>query len=220
MLTNILSSGTSSLSLIILSLMAIVLGFVVALVHKKTSKYNKNFLTTLTLLPLLVMAVILIVNDSLGMSVAVAGTFGLIRFRSVPGTSKEILSVFFAMAIGLALGAGYILLAPAITVLASIVLLVLNGVKIFEKNSSEKYLKIVMPENLDYTNVFDDVMKKYTESYSLVQVKTTNLGSMFELKYNVVIKNGVNEKKFIDDLRTKNGNLKIGLSSEVVEMEL
>ena len=220
MLTNILSSGVSSSSIIILAGVAIVLGLIIALTHKATSRFNKNFLTTITMLPLLVMSVIMVVNGNLGMSVAVAGTFGLVRFRSVPGTSKEILSVFFAMAVGLALGAGYIVLAPIVTILGCLCLVLLDKITLFDKAANEKYLRITIPESLDYTEVFDDSLKKYTNKYSLMQVKTTNLGSMFELKYLVNIKNNVNEKEFIDELRVKNGNLKITLTTEVLDVEL
>ena len=220
MLTNILSSGVSSWSIIILAGVAIILGLIIALTHKVTSKFNKNFLTTITMLPLLVMSVIMVVNGNLGMGVAVAGTFSLVRFRSVPGTSKEILSVFFAMAVGLALGAGYIVLAPIVTIFGCLCLVLLDKITLFDKATNEKYLRVLIPENLDYTEVFDDSLKKYTNKYSLMQVKTTNLGSMFELKYLVNIKNNINEKEFMDELRVKNGNLKIALTTEVLDVEL
>ena len=220
MLTNILSSGVTSEGILVLAGVSIILGLIIALTHKATSRYNKNFLTTITMLPLLVMSVIMVVNGNLGMSVAVAGTFGLVRFRSVPGTSKEILSVFFAMAVGLALGAGYIVLAPIVTILGCILLVILDKVTLFDKEMGEKYLRILVPENLDYTEMFDEILKKYTNKYSLMGVKTTNLGSMFELKYLVNVKNNINEKEFIDELRVKNGNLKISLTTEVLDMEL
>ncbi len=220
MLTNIISSGITTGSILLLSTLSIILGFLVAVTHKVTSKSNKNFLITLMLLPLLVMSVIMVVNGNLGMSVAVAGTFGLIRFRSVPGTSKEILAVFFTMAIGLSLGAGYVILAPSITILGCMMLLISNKITIFDKNNYEKYLRITVPENLDYTNIFDETLKKYTNNYNLIQVKTTNLGSMFELKYNVLLKKDINEKEFIDELRIRNGNLKINLTTEVNDIEL
>lgn len=217
MLNSILVNTSTSIDIVgvtLCALCALIYGFIIALVHKKTSKYNKNFLITITMLPIIVMSVIMLVSGNLGMGVAVAGTFSLVRFRSIPGTSKEILSVFFAMAIGLACGVGYVVFAGIITLLVSIIILILNRVKIFEKNSSEKYLRITIPEDLDYSGVFDEVLKKYTEYYHLEQVKTTNLGSMFELKYNVILNGKTNEKKFIDDLRIRNGNLKIVLSDD------
>ena len=214
MLTSILSEVSIG-GILICSAVSVILGFLIALTHKITSKYNKNFLTTLTVLPLLVMSVIMIVSGNLGMSVAVAGTFGLVRFRSVPGTSKEILSVFFAMAVGLACGAGYIFLALALTILGCLILIMLNKVSLFEKNKEEKLLRITLPENLDYTEIFNDVLNKYTSKYTLEQVKTTNLGSMFELKYIVILNKDINEKQFIDELRMRNGNLKISLSQDL-----
>ncbi len=220
MLINIISGGVSAGAIIILSLVAVVLGVIIALTHKATGKYNKNFLTTISLLPLMVMSVIMVVNGNLGMAVGVAGTFSLVRFRSVPGTSKEILTVFFAMAVGLALGAGYIVLAPVMTIFAALMFIILSKVSLFDKDKKEKYLKILLPENLDYTDIFNDILNKYTDKNELLQVKTTNLGSMFELKYLVNVKNNVNEKMFIDELRERNGNLKISLSSEIGEIEL
>ena len=219
MLTSILSE-TSVMGVLIASGVSIILGLLIALTHKATSKYNKNFLTTLAVLPLLVTSVIMIVNGNLGMSVAVAGTFGLVRFRSVPGTSKEILSVFFAMAVGLSCGAGLVYLAGVLTIIGCLILIIFNNIGIFDKNKNEKILKIAMPENLDYTEVFNDVLNKYTSKYELEQVKTTNLGSMFELKYNVILNKNINEKEFIDELRVRNGNLKISLSQDISNMEL
>ena len=219
MLINILENINIYTILISIGV-SIVLGLMIALTHKATSKYNKNFLSTITLLPLLVTCIILVVNGNLGMSVAVAGTFGLVRFRSIAGTSKEILSVFFAMAIGLTIGAGYAILASIITIIGCLMILLLDKSTIFDKNKNEKYLKITIPENLDYTKVFTDILDKYTFKYSLEQVKTTNLGSMFELKYNVVLNNNINEKAFIDELRVKNGNLKISLTEPINGEEL
>ena len=208
MLINILENINIYTILISIGV-AIVLGLMIALTHKVTSKYNKNFLTTITLLPLLVTSIILVVNGNLGMSVAVAGTFGLVRFRSIAGTSKEILSVFFTMAIGLVIGAGYVILASIITIVGCLMILMLDKSTIFDKNKNEKYLKITIPENLDYTKVFTDILNKYTFKYSLEQVKNNNLGSMFELKYSVILNNNINEKEFINELRVKNDNLKI-----------
>ena len=216
MLINILEN--TNIYTILLSVgVSLVLGLIIALTHKATSKYNKNFLTTITLLPLLVTSVILVVNGNLGMGVAVAGTFSLVRFRSIAGTSKEILSVFFAMAIGLTIGAGYVILASTITIVGSLMIILLDKSTIFDKNKNEKYLKITIPENIDYTEVFTDILNKYTSKYTLEQVKTTNLGSMFELKYLVTINNNTNEKEFIDELRIKNGNLKISLTESINE---
>ncbi|MGN1311681.1 MAG: DUF4956 domain-containing protein [Bacilli bacterium] len=215
MLNSLFSETTSSVELsviLICSLVSIVLGLIIALVHKYTSRSNKNFLITLTVLPLLVECVMIMVNGNLGTSVAILGAFSLVRFRSLPGNSKEILSVFFAMAIGLATGMGHIVFATIITVITSIVIILFSKIKIFNDNSKEKVLKITVPENLDYENMFEKEFNEYTKKIELIKVKTTNLGSLFELSYIVVLKEKVSEKKFIDDLRIKNGNLKITLS--------
>lgn len=211
MLVNILTD-TSVYSIILSMGVALILGLIIAITHKVTSKYSKNFLTTITILPLLVATVILVVNGNLGMGVAVAGAFGLVRFRSIAGTSKEILSIFFAMAIGLAIGAGYPILATVVTIIGSLGIIILEKTSIFDGNMNEKYLKITIPENIDYTEVFNDILDKYTCKYKLEQVKTTNLGSMFELKYLITLNSDINEKAFIDELRVKNGNLKISLT--------
>lgn len=219
MLTSILTN-TNIYTISICFIGAIILGIIIALAHKYTSTYSKNFLTTLALLPILVASVIFMVNGNLGMSVAIAGTFSLIRFRSIAGTSKEIISVFFAMAVGLIIGAGYILFAALITIIGSLLLIIYDKTSIFARNKYEKNLKIVIPEDLDYTNVFKEVLDKYTTKYTLRQVKTTNLGSMFELKYNITINKDTNEKEFIDELRIKNGNLKIALTDPIEGSEL
>ena len=219
MLESILTS-ISIYSILICLGVALLLGVIVALVYKVTSNYSKNFLVTLAMLPMLVASVIFIVNGNLGMSVAIAGTFSLIRFRSIAGTSKEIIAVFFAMALGLITGAGYIVFAFIITILGSLMLIIFDKSNIFERNKYEKKLKIVMPEDLDYSNVFDEIFDRYTSKNTLEKVKTTNLGSTFELKYRVILKKDINEKEFIDELRVKNGNLKISLNNILDDNDL
>lgn len=224
MLESIFEETTSSTielnSLLICSFVSIVLGFLIAIVHKHTSKYSKNFLITITLLPLLVEAVMLMVNGNLGTSIAIMGAFGLVRFRSIPGTSREILVVFFAMAVGLATGMGQVGFAIILTILGCILILILNNLSLFNKDNNEKVLKILIPENLDYESVFDDLFSKYTKTIYLVQSKTTNMGSMFELTYRVILKDKVKEKEFIDEIRTRNSNLKISLSHEIEGYDL
>ena len=211
MLSSILDGNFTIESLLICSISSIILGVIIAIVHKLTSKYNKNFLITLTLIPLLVEAIMIMVNGSLGTGIAIAGAFSLIRFRSMPGTAREILSIFSAMTIGIILGIGYIGFAVLITLLYTIFVLIFSNINIFE-NNKEKILKITIPENLDYTEVFNDEFNNYLDKYEISQVKTTNMGSLFELTYLVNIKKNINEKEFIDKLRIKNGNLKIVLS--------
>ncbi len=214
MFNSILSGNLTLINFAICILTSFVLGLIVALVHTKTNRTNKNFATTLVVLPSLVTIVILLVNGNLGTAVAVGGAFSLIRFRSIPGNSKEILSVFFAMAIGLAVGTGYIAYSIIFTMIASLIILVLNAIKFGE--GKNQILKICIPEDLDYTEVFEDIFKEYMESYELTGAKTINMGSMFELTYLINTKRNINEKEFIDKLRVKNGNLKIALTHELI----
>lgn len=199
---------------------ALALGFVVSLMHMKTTKSNKNFVTTLFVLPALVTTVILLVNGNLGTSVAVLGAFSLVRFRSIPGNSKEILSVFFAMAIGLAVGVGYIGFAAIFTIAISLIVALLSIFNFGQSTRNTKMLKILIPEDLDYTEVFNDIFNDYVDNSDMVSAKTVNMGSIFELTYRVDLKKNINEKEFIDKLRVRNGNLKISLSHPLTDQEL
>ena len=193
---------------------AIILGIIVSLVHKLTTKTTPNFLLTVAVLPVLVEAVIMLINGNLGTSLAVAGAFSLIRFRSMPGNSKEIITVFWSMAIGLACGMGYVLYAAMMTIIVAILIIIAN--KIFSKleDKSRRKLKVVIPENLDYSEVFDDIFSKYTDKVELQKVKTTNMGSTFELTYMVTIKSNINEKSFLDDIRVRYANMLVMLERE------
>ncbi len=217
MFTSILNeTATRSITdALICMISSVILGLVVALTHTLTKKYTKNFITVLVLLPLLVQVVIMMVNGNLGTSVAILGAFSLIRFRSMPATSRELLSIFEAMAIGLSIGMGHIIFAVVFTILISLTLLILSITKFGEKTKTQN-IKILIPEDLDYTSVFEDILNKYTKKHEITKVKTTNLGSMYEITYNIEPKN-INEKEFIDELRTRNGNLNITLNHELKE---
>ena len=215
MFNSIFDTSSSALdikSILICSGVAILLGLVIAFTHLKTSKTSRNFLITLTILPLLVEVVMLMVNGSLGTSIAVLGAFSLIRFRSIAGNSKEISSIFFAMAIGLALGMGQILFAAVITFITVAVILLLSKTNIFNLAAQPQTLEITVPEDLDYTDAFKDVFKKYTTSAELVRSKTTTMGSLYQLTFDVCLKKTANEKEFLDAIRVKNSNLKVLLS--------
>jgi hypothetical protein len=220
MFNSILEGSLSLQTFSICIISALILGFIVAIVHFKTAKSNSNFATTLTILPVLVTTVILLVNGNLGTAVAVAGAFSLVRFRSVPGNSKEIMNVFFAMAIGLACGTGYIGFAALFTIFTSLVTLFLHLINFGKTDKREKILRIDVPEDFDYTKDFDEEFNKYLDYYELTKAKTINMGSMFEITYAVKLKKDTNEKKFIDDLRIKNSNLKIILTSSINGEEL
>ena len=219
MFNTILGENLNIISFTICLCTSLFLGLVISIVHMKTTKSNKNFITTLAILPSLVATVILLVNGNLGTSVAVLGAFSLIRFRSVPGNSKEILSVFFAMAIGLAVGVGYIGFAVLFTLAISFVISLTSILK-FGEDAKIKRLKILIPEDLDYSEVFDDIFSKYLSKYDLISAKTVNMGSIFELTYDITLNKNINEKEFIDTLRIRNGNLKIAISHPLTDQEL
>ena len=185
----------------------IVLGIIISLTHKATTKSNQNFLLTIAVLPVLVQVVILLINGNLGTSLAVAGAFSLIRFRSMPGNSKEIITVFWAMTVGLALGMGYVVYSVIFTIVVAILMFIYNYVanKVF--NLAQRKLKIVIPENLDYEEVFNDLFEKYTDKCELRKSKTTNMGSTYELIYIINLKKNIKEKEFLDEIRIRNGNM-------------
>lgn len=213
MLKSIFDASSVSLSMISLGIcimVAFLLGLLIAFIHSRTTKSSKNFVVTLSILPMLVSFIIIMVNGNLGTSVAVLGAFSLIRFRSVPGSSKEIISIFFAMTVGVAVGMGQIVFASIATIIVCLILFVLDKMKFGFKE--QKKLVITIPENLDFTNLFLDIFNKYLDKYTLEKAKTTNMGSMYELTYEVSVKNNINEKEFIDEIRCRNGNLKIILS--------
>lgn len=194
---------------------ALVLGVILTFGYTLKGRQTKSFAVALAVLPAVVSVVIMLVNGNIGAGVAVAGAFSLVRFRSAPGTAKEITAIFIAMGSGLLIGMGYIAFAVIFTVIMAIILFILNVTKIWNKKPStkEKLLRITIPEDLNYTEVFDDLFEEFTTSYEMVSVKTANMGSMFKLKYNIILKDAKKEKRFIDELRCRNGNLEIMISN-------
>ena len=184
-------------------------GVLLAGIHAYRNRTSSNFLMTLILLPMLVQTVIMVVNGNLGTGVAVAGAFSLVRFRSLPGNSREITSVFAAMAAGLANGMGYLGLSLLLTVIFGLVSIVLEVVFTARDRSAEKDLRITIPESLDYYHVFDDIFRRYLKRAELVRVRTTNMGSLYELEYAVTEADEEREKEMIDAIRVRNGNLNI-----------
>ena len=200
----------------LISLVAsMICGLVIAALYMVRSDYSKNFVIALVILPALVQVVITVVNGNLGASVAVMGAFSLVRFRSAPGSAKDITAIFFAMAVGLANGMGYILYSATIVGIVGVIYLFLTLSGFGEQGVREKHLKVLIPESLDYTTVFDDVFEKYVKRSELTKVKTTDLGSIFELNYQITLKDAKQEKEFLDALRTRNGNLTIICSRPV-----
>ena len=199
---------------------SLLLGLAIAITHMKTSQTTKGFLTTLAVLPLLVMAVMIMINGNLGTSIAILGAFSLIRFRSIQGHAKDLLSVFFAMMIGLALGMGHLLFAAVITAIGIIAIVFFSYTHILEPNAQARVLKVVIPEDLDYDDVFAEIFKKYTSSAKLVETKTMNMGSLYRLTYDIKLRHGIKEKEFLDEIRVKNCNLKVLLSEPCLEEDI
>lgn len=197
-------------------LCSLVIGLIMAAAYMFRSKYTKSFVMTLSMLPAVVCVVIMMVNGNVGTGVAVAGAFSLVRFRSVPGTAKEICMLFLAMGAGLITGMGYLGYALLFTLIMSLIAVLCNLFGFGAKANAAAYksFRITIPEDLDYTDVFEDVFKEYTTSCELVKVKTTNMGSMFRLTYDVVLKDPAREKELIDKLRIRNGNLEITVSRQ------
>lgn len=222
MFTSILNTvqGTLSVKTAAISIVAaVIIGFIIAFAYMLQGNYSKQFVITIVLLPLLVQSVIMLVNGNLGTSVAVMGAFSLVRFRSLPGSSREISTIFFAMVAGLAIGMGFVSYAFAITLIVAVFMVGLSKINFAGKGEQERTLKITIPENLDYEGVFEDLFFEYTDACSLERVRTTNMGSMFELSYVIQMKKEKKQKEFIDALRCRNGNLTIVLQRPVTSKE-
>lgn len=190
---------------------SLILGMAIAGIFMFRNTYSKGFIVTLALMPAIVQMVIMLVNGNLGTGVAVMGAFSLVRFRSVPGRAEEISSIFLAMAVGLATGMGYIGIAVVFVLIIGGANMALTASRFGEKSSSSRVLRITIPESLDYTSIFDELFCQYLKKWELEQVKTSNMGSLYKLDYKVVLKDQKEEKKLIDDLRCRNGNLEIFL---------
>lgn len=188
---------------------SLLLGLGIAALCMYKSKYTRSFVLTLALLPAMVQLIIMLVNGNIGAGVAVAGAFGLIRFRSAPGSAKEISLVFLATAVGLATGMGYVAVAAIFFAIIAAAALLLTALGFGAGAEEERELKITIPENLDYDGLFDDLFQKYTRSAELERVKSSSMGTLYELSYKVVLRDAHATKAFLDELRTRNGNLNI-----------
>ena len=219
MFNSILENSLTITNVLLCMSISIILGFIVSIFYIKCNRTSKNFATTLVVLPIIVQIIIMMTSGNLGTSVAILGAFSLIRFRSAPGNSKELLSIFIAMAIGLACGMGQIYFAIIFTIISVLLIYILTKIN-YGGDGKLKNLKIIVPEDLDYESIFDDVFNKYTDSTTLIKSKTINMGSLYELDYEVTIKEKISEKSFIDELRIRNGNLKIVLSHPLEENSL
>lgn len=191
------------------TIVSLVLGFAISFVYKKVTKEEGTMGMTLICLPFLVQLVILLVNGNLGAGVAVAGAFSLVRFRSAPGSARDIMTIFLAMTVGLACGMGYVALAVLAGIVVCGLMLLQQQVEKKKGMPGEREIRVTVPENLDYSDLFTDLFDTYTENASLIQVKTVNMGSLFCLHYRVSLKDVKKEKELIDQMRCRNGNLEI-----------
>lgn len=210
MLDSIITGGEITLyTFLICTAVSLLLGLGAALLCGYRSVCTQSFLLTLAMLPAVVQVIIMLVNGNIGTGVAVAGAFGLVRFRSAPGTAKEIGMIFLAMAVGLATGMGYVVLALLFFGVLALFLLALSLLRFGGRDENERELKITIPETLDYEGLFDDLFQQYVRSARLERVKTSNMGTLYELDYRVVLKDSGVPKEFLDALRCRNGNLNI-----------
>lgn len=208
MFNSIITTPITLSQFVLCMVTALVLGVFASLVFTYKHSHTGSLAVALALLPCVVAMVIMMVNGNVGAGLAVAGTFALVRFRSAPGTAREITGLFFAVALGLACGMGQLGLAAVFFVLFSAALLLLTFTHFCDMGGT-RTLKITIPENLDYEGLFDDLFEKYTRSHELIRVRTTNMGTLFELTYLISFKSGGITKQFIDELRCRNGNLSI-----------
>lgn len=200
---------------ILCALVAVVLGIIISISYKVVTKgrnCSSSFILSLTVLPIIVTVVIMLVGNNVARAFSMAGAFTLVRFRSTPGDSKDITYVFLAMAVGLATGLGFLAFAGVITVLVSLLIVVFKFIGFAGANMKSRQLKITVPEDMNFDGAFDDLFGKYTNSFTLTRVKTTNMGTLFELTYEIVMKDAISQKEFIDEIRCRNGNLNISIA--------
>ena len=206
------TSPVSLWKFLICMAVSLLIGFALSMVYRYRNRYTESFLFTLGILPAIVCVVIMMVNGNVGAGVAVAGAFSLVRFRSAPGNAREIGMIFMAMCAGIITGMGYVGYAVIFTAILCAVSLLAGAVVKKKGGDRDRMLHITIPEDLDYKGVFDGILDEYTIEHELVQVKTTSMGSLFRLTYNIRLKNDADEKEFIDKLRCRNGNLEISVS--------
>lgn len=211
-LTN--AQDLSIISIIVHIVFALLTGLIISTSYALSCKgktYSSNLCVTLVILPTVVSVVIILIGSNLARAVSLGGVFALVRFRSVPGDSKDIAYVFFSMVTGLACGIDAFAVAFVFSFCISFLFVFLTFLGYANSQKQQKVLKITIPESLDFAGVFDDIFEKYFSKWNLQKVKTTNMGTLFEVSYEVLPKVAINEKALIDKLRTRNGNLNISL---------
>ena len=216
---SIMGDALTVESLLLSTVASLLFGFVVSLLYMVKNRHSRTLAMTLVVLPAIVQIIIMLANRNIGVGIAVAGAFSLIRFRSVPGNARDISCLFFAMALGFVTGMGYLFYGLIFLVLIGSVFLLLTVVEFGQKEIQTRILRITIPEDLDYDGLFDDIFEKYTHSAELEKVRTTNMGSLYELTYSITLSEAVISKTFMDELRCRNGNLKILFSRSLSEKD-
>jgi uncharacterized membrane protein YhiD involved in acid resistance len=220
MLNSIISAdGITPVSFLICTAVSLLLGFLTALLSMYENKPTRSFVITLAVIPVIVQTIIMLVNGNIGTGLAVAGAFGLVRFRSASASGKEISMIFLSLALGLATGTGCVVLAVLFFVIVAMFMFMLQKIRFGAGYENARQLKITISENLDYDGLFDDIFDAYTNSAELEKVKTANMGTLFELDYMIILKNEHTVKAFIDELRCRNGNLNIVCGKPVTPKE-
>jgi len=225
MLESIFSATTTVDSLTLLGMLsalgaALVLGLLISLAYIKTHKeegYSAGFTITLIMLPAIIAVIIMLIGNNVARAFSLAGAFSLIRFRSAPGDPKDIAYVFFTLAVGLGCGMGYLAYALLFAIILCLVMIVLNQIDFAKPRTSIMQLKITVPEDLNFQELFDDILNSYTNTWNLKRIKTSDFGTIFEVVYNINLKQAADQKKFIDELRCRNGNLNITLTQKEYE---
>ncbi len=210
---SVLTSELNIAAVLACTLSSLVAGLLIALIYMIKNQYSKSFVVTLALLPAMVQIVIMMVNGNIGAGIAVMGAFSLVRFRSIPGSAREISSIFFAMAIGLATGMGYLFYALVFLIIIGLANIILSKAGFGRSKENDRQLRITVSEDMDYDHIFEETLANYTTAYELQRIKTVNMGSLFELQYIVNLKNTGATKEFIDEIRCRNGNLNVTLGS-------
>ncbi len=213
--TTSASTPTSLSSAVLTISISFILGGMISWIYMKTcnkGSYSQSFSITLILVPTVIAIIILLIGSNVARAFSLAGAFSIIRFRSAPGDPKDIGYVLFSMAAGLACGVTLYLYAILFTTFLCSLMLILHLFKFGEKKVSQKILKITIPEDLNYEAAFDEVFEEFTTAYDLRKIKTTDLGSLYELVYLITMDNSMNQKEFLDAIRCRNGNLNITLS--------
>lgn len=192
---------------------ALLIGFLISVIYMYTHRkegYSQSYVVTTVMLPAMVCLILLVINSVAG-ALSVAGAFSLVRFRSVAGDPKDIAYLFFAMAVGVACGTGFVGFAIVFFAVLAVIMVLIAELNFGGNKVTHMTLKVAIPENLDYQGVFEPVLSKYTTFHKLRRVKTTNFGTLFELVYSVDVQDSIDQKKFIDELRALNGNMTINL---------